>query len=174
MAEFQDSGVAAPANREYAQAQYGHKKSPGMRTDTFTATPKAAESSYELSFAAKQQILIVNVKGEINDQTARFECWGRIAEHARNSGLRRLMVIDRRQSRPATPEEISELTQFCYGQDMYYDRLALVVSLSVFLPAIEHVEIQAQSIGLNIRVFPDEGSAERWLLFGSAESDGVG
>lgn len=45
----------------------------------------------------------------------------------------------------------------------------MVEPTAEFMPAVEHGEIFARSQGINVRIFADVVSAERWVRFGSAD-----
>jgi hypothetical protein len=78
-------------------------------------------------------------------------------------------VLDRKKGTPASPEELQVMARLFRADATDFDRIAVVEPITAFLPAMEHVEIQGRSAGINLRIFGDEASAERWLLFGTAD-----
>lgn len=127
------------------------------------------EPEYRLAWSTRDDILHVQVSGPIDAQRVRIAYWREIADTGRRRGFRKLLVIDRKKGQPATPDELLELTQRLMADREHFDRVAVVEPTDAFLPAIEHAEIIGREHGINVRVFGDLGSAERWLRFGSPD-----
>lgn len=129
----------------------------------------AQEPAYRLSFAQSDGFLRVRVSGDIDAQDVRIAYWREIVATARARGERKLLVLDRRKGRPANPDELAEMARLFRADAAHFDRIAVIEPTTAFLSAMEHAEIQGRSVGINVRIFGDEASAERWLLFGTAD-----
>jgi hypothetical protein len=128
-----------------------------------------AGPAYRLACMVDGDVLKVRVEGELDAQPVRLAYWREIVRTARERHCRKLLVIDRRKGRPATPEELAGLADAFRDLHDAFDRVGVVEPTAEFLPAIEHAEIFARSLGINVRVFADAVSAERWVRFGSAD-----
>lgn len=129
----------------------------------------AQEPAYRLSFAPADGYLRVQVSGDIDAQAVRIAYWREIVATARARGERKLLVFDRKKGMPASPDELAAMAALFSADAVHFDRVAVIEPTSMFLTAMEHAEIQGRSAGINVRIFGDEASAERWLLFGSAD-----
>lgn len=127
------------------------------------------QPAYRLSFTQADGFLRVQVSGDIDAQQVRIAYWREIVAVARTRGERKLLVFDRKKGVPATPDELAEMARLFSVDAVHFDRVAVVEPTPTFLQAMEHAEIHGRSLGINVRIFADESSAERWLLFGSAD-----
>lgn len=128
-----------------------------------------AEPAYRLVCTVDGDILKARVEGEVDAQPVRLAYWREIVRTARERHCRKLLVIDRKKGRPATPEELAELADAFRDLGDAFERVGVVEPTAEFLPAIEHAEIFARSLGINVRIFADARSAQRWVRFGSAD-----
>ncbi len=126
-------------------------------------------SAYRLTFTPADGFLRVQVSGNIDAQAVRIAYWREIVGTARDRGERKLLVLDRKKGTPASPGELAEMARLFSADAVHVDRVAVVEPTTAFLQAMEHAEIQGRSAGINVRIFADEASAERWLLFGTAD-----
>lgn len=140
-----------------------------MDTEQPRETPGAEPPAYRLAFAPAGGFLRVQVSGDIDAQAVRIAYWREIVATARDRGERKLLVLDRKKGAPANPGELAEMARLFSADAVHVDRVAVVEPTTAFVPAMEHAEIQGRSAGINIRIFADEASAERWLLFGTAD-----
>jgi len=125
--------------------------------------------AYQLSFMPCDGFLRVRVAGGIDAQRVRIAYWREIVAAARARGERRLLVLDRKKGAPASPGELEAMARLFSADAAHFDRIAVVEPITSFLPAMEHAEIHGRSAGINLRIFGDESTAERWLLFGTAD-----
>lgn len=128
---------------------------------------RRGDGRYSLQVESRSDHLWVRVLGDVDAQAVRIAYWREIAALGRARGMRRLLVVDRRKGRPASPPELAELAHLFRDDGRFFDSVALVEPTPAFLPAIEHAEIFGQDAGINVRVFGDERSALRWLRYGS-------
>lgn len=140
-----------------------------MNDERRTSTPAGVEPAYRLSWTVVDDLLTARVEGEVDAQPVRLAYWREILSAARRHDCRKVVVIDRKKGRPATPEELAELTFAFRDLHAAFDRIAVVEPTAEFMSAIEHAEIHAWSLGLNVRIFADATAAERWARFGSAD-----
>jgi hypothetical protein len=124
---------------------------------------------YRLSWRTRGDVLQVQVNGDIDAQSVRIAYWQEIAATARRMGFRKLLVIDRKKGRPASPDDLLELTRTLLVEREHFDRVAVIEPTDAFLPAIEHAEIIGREQGINVRVFGSMISAELWLRLGSPD-----
>lgn len=140
-----------------------------MNDERSTDLPPTAEPAYRLAFAVEDDILKVQVEGDVDAQPVRLAYWREIMRTGREQGCRKLLVIDRKKGKPAAPAELAELAHAFRDQRDVFERIAVVEPTAEFMPAVEHGEIFARSLGINVRIFADAVSAERWARFGSAD-----
>lgn len=125
--------------------------------------------SYRLGWSVEGDLFLARVEGGVDAQAFRLACWRDIVTTASARDCRKLVVIDRKKGRPATPEELADLIAAFGDHRDTFERVAVVEPTAAFLPAIEHAEILARSLGINVRIFADQAEAERWARFGSAD-----
>ncbi len=114
-------------------------------------------------------MLVARVSGGIDAQSVRMAYWREIFENARIRHCRKLLVIDRKKGTPASPEELASLAHAFVVEREYVDRIAVVEPTAEFVTSLQHGEIHARSLGINLRIFAESRSAIRWLRFGSAD-----
>lgn len=131
--------------------------------------PPTTEPAYRLAWTIEDDILKARVEGDVDAQPVRLAYWREIVRTGRERGCRKLLVIDRKKGRPATPAELAELAHAFRDLRGLFERIAVVEPTAEFMPAVEHGEIFARSLGINVRIFADAVSAERWVRFGSAD-----
>jgi hypothetical protein len=127
------------------------------------------EPNYRLAWSVEGDLFLARVEGGVDEQAFRLAYWRDIVATARARDCRKLVITDRKKQRPATPAELAELTAAFRDHHDTFERVAVVEPTAAFLPAIEHAEIQARSLGINVRIFADLAAAERWARFGSAD-----
>lgn len=146
-----------------------HDRAPDNAPDP--PVPVHAASGYRLEILRDDDILQVRVQGPMDAQALRIAYWREIVELAKARGHRKLLVIDRKKTAPATPEELAELTRLFAHEARHFDRVAVVEITPAFVPAIEHAEIFARSVGINLRVFADRDTARRWLHYAHTDEE---
>jgi hypothetical protein len=134
-----------------------------------TLPPTTAEPAYRLDCTVDGDMLKARVEGEVDAQPVRLAYWREIVDTAHARQCRKLLVIDRKKSRPATPEELAELAHAFRDLAGAFERIAVVEPTAEFMSAVEHGEILARSLDINVRIFADAADAERWVRFGSAD-----
>jgi hypothetical protein len=137
--------------------------------DQHGTTAPPGDPTYRLQLAVDGDTLRVQVSGEVDAQPVRLAYMGEIVATAQARHCRKILVIDRKKGRPATPDELGELALFFRESARNFERIAVVEPTAEFLPAVQHGEILARSLDINLRVFADAVSAQRWLRFGSAD-----
>jgi hypothetical protein len=130
-----------------------------------------AGSGYRLEMLCEGDTFLVRVHGTVDAQALRIAYWREIVDLAKAGGHRKLLVTDRKKIAPATPEELAELTRLFAHEARHFDRVAVVEVTPAFVPAIEHAEIFARSVGINLRVFADRDSALRWLYYAHSDEE---
>lgn len=134
-----------------------------------TPPTTTAEPAYRLDCTVDGDILKARVEGDVDAQPVRVAYWREIVRTAHARQCRKLLVIDRKKGRPATPEELAELAHAFRDLADAFERIAVVEPTAEFMSAVEHGEILARSQGINVRIFADAATAERWIHFGSAD-----
>lgn len=128
-----------------------------------------APPAYQLSHRKRGDTLYFQVTGDVDSQAVRIAYWLEIVAIARREGIRKLLVVDRKKHKPATPTELAELAGIMCGHRDVADKVAVVEPTPEFVPAVEHAEIEGLERGINIRVFGNSHDAERWLRYGLSE-----
>lgn len=124
---------------------------------------------FQLAWRTRGEVAQVQVSGDIDSQAIRIAYWQEIAAIARQRGFRKLLVIDRKKGRPASPDDLLELTRTLLAERELFDRVAVIEPTDAFLPAIEHAEIIGREHGINVRVFGSIAGADLWLRLGSPD-----
>ncbi|WP_460727515.1 hypothetical protein [Lysobacter rhizosphaerae] len=124
---------------------------------------------YALRLVEHGDHLQVEVSGGIDAQAVRIAYWRDIVAEAKERGLRKLLVTDRKKGKPASQAELAELALVFHEEAPNFDRVAVIEPTPEFLPAIEYAEIFGQGMGINVRIFSDHREAERWLRYGSPD-----
>lgn len=131
-----------------------------------------AESGYRLETVLEQDTLRVQVHGKFEDQAVRVAYLREAVALAKARGCRKLLLIDRKfKDSPASPEALGELARLFAAEAPHFDRIAVVEPTPAFVTALEHGEIAARSVGLNLRVFADSAAAERWLHYAHTDEE---
>ena len=127
------------------------------------------DPGYAVRFTTRDDLLRVEVSGDIDAQEVRIAYWRAIAAEARARGVRKLLVTDRKKGQPANPSELAELALLFQEEAKNFDRIAVIEPTVEFMPAVEHAEIFGRGVGINIRIFCEYDPAERWLRYGSPD-----
>jgi len=133
------------------------------------ALPAPDPPAYRLTMAVEGDLLRVQVEGEIDAQAVRLAYWHEIIAAGLAHQCRKLLVLDRKKHKPASPEELAELTYTFRRNGEDFDRIGVFEPIAAFLPALEHGEIHGRAVGINVRIFGDLAEAERWVRFGSGD-----
>ena len=124
------------------------------------------DAGYAMQFTTRDDLLWVEVSGDIDAQEIRIAYWRAIAAEARVRGTRKLLVTDRKKGQPASEAELVLLFQ---DEAKNFDRIAVIEPTVEFMPAVEHAEIFGRGVGINLRIFCEYDPAERWLRYGSPD-----
>ncbi len=124
---------------------------------------------YDVRFTTRDDLLWVEVSGDIDAQEIRIAYWRAIAAEARVRGARKLLVTDRKKGQPASQAELAELVLLFRDEAKNFDRVAVIEPTVEFMPAVEHAEIFGRGVGINVRMFSEYDPAERWLRYGSPD-----
>ena len=133
--------------------------------------PSAEHVRSCLHFHEEDGLLRVRVEGGADSQQVRIAYWQEMVAEAKRVACRRLLVMDRKKGRSATPTELAELAMLFRAEAVHFDAIAVVEPNSDFIPVLEHGEIVARMVGINLRIFADVRSAEHWLHYGWKEAD---
>jgi len=95
--------------------------------------------------------------------------WEAILDHVRQRRPRWLLVWDELRGNELSAAEWKELVEAMTGRGLEGVRIAHVKPFG--LDHIEYCEIYAREAGLDARAFADEGAAERWVRYGSADAN---
>jgi len=130
------------------------------------------QAEYRLETVFEQDTLRVRVHGKFEHQAVRVAYLREAVALAKSRGCRKLLLIDRKlKDSPASPEALGELARLFAPEAPYFDRIAVVEPTSAFVSALEHGEIAARSVGLNLRVFAEIEAAERWLHYAHTDEE---
>lgn len=93
--------------------------------------------------------------------------WEAIVDHVTQQRPGWLLVHDELRGNELSAAEWKKLVEAMSGRGLEGVRIAHVKPFG--LDHIEYCEIYAREAGLDARAFADEGVAERWLRYGSAD-----
>lgn len=114
---------------------------------------------------------MVWVDGGAETQEVRIAYWQAILAEAGRLKCRRLLVTDRKKGRSATPLELAQLAALFRVEASHFDAIAVLEPNPDFLPVLEHGEIAARLVGINLRVFAEESAADHWLRYGWKDAE---
>ncbi|MGH8049557.1 MAG: hypothetical protein ACREPB_02745 [Arenimonas sp.] len=124
---------------------------------------------FHVAYRKQGDTLHFQVTGDIDSQAIRIAYWQEIVAITKREGLRKLLVVDRKKHKPASPEELAQLAAMMQIHSSIADRIAVVEPTAKFVPAMEHAEIEGRELGINVRIFNRNEDAERWLMYGSSD-----
>ena len=124
-----------------------------------------------LRFRQEDDLLRVWVDGGADSQQVRIAYWQEMVAEAKRLACRRLLVMDRKKGRSATPLELAELAMLFRAEAVHFDAIAVVEPNADFIPVLEHGEIAARMLGINLRIFADARTAQHWLDYGYQDAD---
>ena len=128
-----------------------------------------SNSDFQVAFRKRGDVLHFRVSGDIDSQAIRIAYWQEIVAITKREGLRKLLVVDRKKHKPASPEELAQLAAMMQIHSTIADRVAVVEPTAKFVSAMEHAEIEGREAGINVRIFNRVEDAERWLMYGSSD-----
>lgn len=131
--------------------------------------PSDSNSDFQVAYRKQGDTLHFQVSGDIDSQAVRIAYWQEIVAITKREGLRKLLVVDRKKHKPASPEELAQLAAMMQIHSTIADRVAVVEPTAKFVSAMEHAEIEGREAGINVRVFNRVEDAERWLMYGSSD-----
>ena len=131
--------------------------------------PSDSNSDFQVAYRKQGDTLHFRVSGDIDSQAVRIAYWQEIVAITKREGLRKLLVVDRKKHKPASPEELAQLAAMMQVHSTIADRVAVVEPTAKFVPAMEHAEIEGREVGINVRIFNRVEDAERWLMYGSSD-----
>lgn len=131
--------------------------------------PSGPNSDFHVAYRKQGDTLHFQVSGDIDSQAIRIAYWQEIVAITKREGLRKLLVIDRKKHKPASPEELAQLAAMMRIHSTIADRVAVVEPTAKFVSAMEHAEIEGREVGINVRIFNRVEDAERWLMYGSSD-----
>jgi ribosomal protein L16 Arg81 hydroxylase len=131
--------------------------------------PQSNHPDFHVAYRKQGDTLYFQVSGDIDSQTIRIAYWQEIVAITKREGLRKLLVIDRKKNKPASPQELAQLAAMMQVHSTIADRIAVVEPTAKFVSAMEHAEIEGREAGINVRIFNRVEDAERWLMYGSSD-----
>ncbi|MEO8002148.1 MAG: STAS/SEC14 domain-containing protein, partial [Arenimonas sp.] len=127
------------------------------------------DPDFQVAYRKRGDTLHFKVSGDVDSQAIRIAYWQEIVAITKREGLRKLLVIDRKKHKPASPEELAQLAAMMQIHSNIVDRIAVVEPTAKFVSAMEHAEIEGREFGFNVRIFNRVEDAERWLMYGSSD-----
>lgn len=131
--------------------------------------PSGSNADFHVAYRKQGDTLHFRVSGDIDSQAVRIAYWQEIVAITKREGLRKLLVVDRKKHKPASPEELAQLAAMMQIHSTIADRVAVVEPTAKFVSAMEHAEIEGREAGINVRIFNRVEDAERWLMYGSSD-----
>jgi hypothetical protein len=109
------------------------------------------------------------VTGPKGDADVGVALWRVLAGEVASRRSRGLLVDARLTGgRSLSPQDLADVVARFVGSPLEGVRIAYVENDARNVAALEHGAIAAAGMGFSAQVFPDFGSAERWLRYGSA------
>lgn len=131
-------------------------------------TLKPTDVLFGIRYQDRGDYLCAEVDGPEDTFEVCVACWKALATECERRGTRRLLVIDRLQGEPISPEEMDQLVELMRGSVLKHVRIAYHEPVSAHLPLTEHAELSAREVGFIVRVFADEREAVLWLRYGAS------
>jgi hypothetical protein len=108
------------------------------------------------------------VTGPKGDADVGVALWRVLAGEVASRRCRGLLVESRLTGPTLSPRDLADVVARFVGSPLEGVRIAYVENYPGNVSALEHGAIAAAELGFSARVFPDFGSAERWLRYGSS------
>lgn len=108
------------------------------------------------------------VTGPKGDADVGVAFWRVLAGEVASRHSRGLLVDARLTGPSLSPQGLADVVAQFVGSPLERVRIAYVENDASNVAALEHGAIAAAEMGFSARVFPDFGSAERWLRYGSS------
>jgi hypothetical protein len=112
--------------------------------------------------------LYAEVTGPKGDADVGIAFWRVLAGEVESRRVRRLLVDARLTGPSLSPQGLAAVVAQFVGSPLEGVHIAYVENDAGNLAALEHGAIAAAELGFSARVFPDLGSAERWLRYGTS------
>ncbi|MGH8164428.1 MAG: hypothetical protein ACREP1_08860 [Rhodanobacteraceae bacterium] len=128
---------------------------------------KPIDALFAIHYEDRGDYLYAVVEGPEDKLEICIAYWQALAAECEDRGTRRLLVIDRLQGEPVSPDEMDRLVELMRGSVLEHVRIAYHEPVSAHLPLVEHAELSAREVGFTVRVFADEREAVLWLRYGA-------
>jgi hypothetical protein len=112
--------------------------------------------------------LYAEVTGPKGDVDVGVAFWRVLAGEVASRRSRALLVDARLTGPTLSPQGLADVVAQFVGSPLENVRIAYVENATGNVAALEHGAIAAAEMGFSARVFPDFGSAERWLRYGGS------
>ena len=110
-------------------------------------------------------VLVVEFRGRRHSPTHMAGCWRAVQALAAQHRLAKVLAIDLMDDEPLTGEQREAFIRFL-GLDVFAGRRWAYVARSVDrVSAYEATQLDAQDMGLDVRVFSSLSEAELWVRF---------
>ena len=109
--------------------------------------------------------VVTGPKGDADVGVAFFRV---LAGEVASRRTHRLLLDAQLTGTSLSPQGLADVVGKMVGSPLEGVRIAYVENDAANVAALEHGAIAAAALGFSARVFPDIGSAERWLRYGSS------
>ena len=116
----------------------------------------------------RADFLYAVVTGPKGDADVGVALWRVLAGEVESRGSRGLLVESRLIGTTLSPQGLADVVAQLVGSPLEGVLIAYVENDASNVAALEHGAIAAAEMGFSARVFPDFGSAERWLRYGAS------
>lgn len=110
-------------------------------------------------------VLVVEFRGQRHSPTHMASCWRAVQALAEQHGLGKILAIDLMDDEPLTGAQREAFIRVL-GLDVFAGRRWAYVARSIDrVSAYEATQLDAQDLGLDVRVFSSLAEAELWVRF---------
>lgn len=122
--------------------------------------------SWQLRFEDRGDYVYAEVTGPQDSLDITAKYWHQIDTECARRGTHKLLICDRLNGEPATPDEFRQLASMLRGSRLQTMRIAFFEPVPEHLRFVEHGELAMREAGFTLRVLDNEREAELWLRYG--------
>ena len=119
---------------------------------------------FKLTYRKRGDLLFFQVSGDVDSQAVRIAYWQEIVAITKREGLRKLLVVDRKKHKPASPEQLAQLAGMMQIHSSIADRIAVVDDFTVEAPKTKLFAQKIKGMGLESVLLITDGVDDNLYL----------
>jgi hypothetical protein len=134
-----------------------------MGSPPFTALP--GHGPVEIRWRQDMDLLVVEFRGRRDTPAHMASCWHAVRDLAGRLGIDKVLAIDLMDDEPLTGEQRDAFIRFLGPKTFAGRRWAFVARSFDRVGAYEATQLDAQELGVDVRIFGSLAEAELWVRF---------